>query len=72
MSTGTQTTVHFTRPKCGLHYSATSEQSPTQLSGDFLCMEEGCGATVHEWTGFYDFFNWKPQVMKPVRPGAKP
>ena len=68
MTNGTQTTVHFACA-CGMHYSATREQRSEQHSGSFDCID--CKNPVHEWTGFYDLFDWKPEVMKPVRPGAK-
>jgi predicted RNA-binding Zn-ribbon protein involved in translation (DUF1610 family) len=69
MTNGTQTIVHFDCPKCNMHYTAMREQRAQQYSGDFHC--RSCGAVVHEWTGFYDLFGWKPVTMKPVRPGEK-
>jgi hypothetical protein len=65
----TQTTVYFVCPSCGLPNRATQELRPERLSGSFECVE--CRKPVHEWTGFYDLFNWQAVRMKPVVPGAK-
>jgi hypothetical protein len=71
MSNGTQTTVHFVCAHCGLPYQATQQQSTEQLSGSFDCEE--CHKPVHEWTGFYDLFNWGTTRIVPVREeGTKP
>ena len=68
MSNGTQTTVHFSCP-CGMHYTATQEQRPEQSSGSFKCQD--CKRPIHEWKGNFRYSDWKPKVMKPMRPGAK-
>ena len=68
MTNGTQTTVSFTCP-CGMNYTATREERTSQHSGNFDC--EDCRKPVHEWTGFYDLFDWKAVSMRPLRPGSK-
>lgn len=65
MTNGTQAIVHFICPHCDMIYVATQKKSPEQLSGDFHC--GACGISVHEWTGFYDFSDWKQVTMKPMR-----
>ena len=57
MTSGTQTTVIFSCPKCGALYEATQEQHPDKHFGNFKC--EDCKAEVHAWAGIYDFFDWK-------------
>jgi peptide subunit release factor 1 (eRF1) len=68
MTSGTQTTVIFSCPKCSLFYEATQEQHPDIQVGSFKCKE--CNAEVHTWSGVYDFFGWKAKVMRPMRPGT--
>jgi hypothetical protein len=53
--------VHFCCPNCALVYAATQEHRAERRGGAFFCGE--CGSPVHEWTGRYNFINWKP-VMK--------
>lgn len=48
--------VKFECPSCGEHHIATRKPSKIFLSGHLAC--EGCVATVHEWTGFYDYLGW--------------
>jgi hypothetical protein len=69
MTSGTQTTVIFSCPKCGLLYQATQEQCPDKHFGTFNCGD--CKTSVHSWSGVYDFFDWKAIVMKPMTFGAK-
>ena len=57
MTSGTQTTVIFSCPKCGALYEATQEQHPDKHFGNFKC--EDCKVEVHAWAGIYDFFDWK-------------
>jgi peptide subunit release factor 1 (eRF1) len=64
MTSGTQTTVIFSCPKCGAFYEATQEQHPDKHFGSFKC--EDCKAEVHVWSGVYDFFNWKAKTMRPA------
>ena len=66
MTSGTQTTVIFSCPKCGLGYRATQEQHSDKQTGSFKCGV--CKAEVHAWSGAYDFFGWKPITMNPPRP----
>jgi len=69
MTSGTQTTVIFSCPKCCLFYEATQEQHPDIRAGSFKCKE--CNAEVHTWSGVYNFFGWKAKVMRPMQPGTK-
>jgi hypothetical protein len=52
-----------------MHYTATQEQRPEQSSGIFKCQD--CKKPIHEWKGNFHYSDWKPMVMKPMRPGAK-
>jgi hypothetical protein len=63
MTSGTQITVHFTCPKCGLGYKATQEHVPGNNAGRFECIN--CFAEVHSWSGVYDYAAWKAIKMRP-------
>jgi predicted RNA-binding Zn-ribbon protein involved in translation (DUF1610 family) len=70
MTSGTQTTVIFSCPKCGLVYRTTQERHPDKQSGSFICGV--CNAEVHTWSGAYDFFGWKGVTAKsPLPMGTK-
>jgi hypothetical protein len=66
MANSIWTTEYFDCPDCGLPYTATREQHPTNKhAGSFSCVV--CGSTVHAWSGNFDFFDWKvDQVKSPV------
>lgn len=66
MTNGTQITVHFTCPKCGLGYKATQEQHAEKAGGHFDCID--CRAEVHAWSGIYDFTRWQAVVMRSPLP----
>ena len=53
-----QLIVYFSCPQCEAVYAASQKEQPEECSGDFRC--RSCGATVHKWTGIYDFPYWKP------------
>jgi hypothetical protein len=43
------------------------------ISTNLALRSEGGTKPVHEWTGFYDLFNWGPVRIVPAREeGAKP
>jgi predicted RNA-binding Zn-ribbon protein involved in translation (DUF1610 family) len=48
-------TVHFACPHCGALFTATQEHQPG--AGTFECTH--CGWLVHEWSGPYNFIDWK-------------
>ena len=56
-----QLIVYFSCPQCETVYAASQEEQPEECSGDFHC--RSCGATVHKWTGLYDFPYWKPVTL---------
>jgi len=65
MASSIWTIEYFSCHSCGLPYTATREHHPERHSGSFKC--EVCATKVHEWSGNYDFFDWKvDQVKSPV------
>lgn len=50
-------------------YTAPQEHRTEQHSGEFICRD--CGKTVHDWTGFYNFFGWQAATMRRQRWGTK-
>ena len=62
MASSIWTIEYFSCPSCGLPYTATRELHPDKHSGKFKC--EVCETKVHEWSGNYDFFDWKVDVVK--------
>src|ERR1044072_4225713 len=62
MASSIWTIEYFSCPSCGLPYTATREHHPDKHSGKFKC--EVCETKVHEWSGNYDFFDWKVDVVK--------
>jgi predicted RNA-binding Zn-ribbon protein involved in translation (DUF1610 family) len=48
-------TVYFACPHCGALFTATQEHHPG--AGTFECTH--CGWLVHEWSGPYNFIDWK-------------
>lgn len=62
MASSIWTIEYFNCPSCGLPYTATREHHPDKHSGKFKC--EVCDTKVHEWSGNYDFFDWKVDVVK--------
>jgi hypothetical protein len=52
--------VYFSCPQCETVYAASQEEQPGG-SGGFPCRK--CGASVHKWTGLYDFPYWKPVTL---------
>jgi transcription elongation factor Elf1 len=57
MANSIWTTEQFACPGCGADYTATKEEQPTKRAGSFNCSI--CGAEVHAWSGYHDFFDWK-------------
>ena len=68
MTSGTQTTVIFACPKCGIAYQTTQQQQPDDHSGSFKC--QNCQTEVHAWSGVFGFIDWK--VYKAVGSTPKP
>ncbi len=61
MSDDTFPIVYFCCPECAMVYSAKQELRSHRHPGAFQC--GACATSVHEWTGYYNFANWKP-VMR--------
>ena len=57
--------VHFSCPDCATIYTATQEEQPGRHPGTFHCRQ--CGAPVHEWTGLYNFTDWKMTILRRKR-----
>ena len=53
--------VYFSCPKCPAVYQATQAPRAEKGHNRFSC--KNCGTPVQEWTGLYDFFDWR-HVMK--------
>ena len=64
---GMEISVYFTCKHCGLTYEVRQVHLPQQRSGSFDCIE--CKKPVFEWTGHYDYEDWKPVRMQIVRIG---
>jgi hypothetical protein len=62
MASDIWTTEYFSCPNCGLPYIAIREKHPYTHSGHFSC--EVCSTKVHEWSGNYEFFDWKVAQTK--------
>jgi predicted RNA-binding Zn-ribbon protein involved in translation (DUF1610 family) len=58
--------VHFCCPQCLSVYQARQERRAEKRHGAFHC--QNCGTRVHEWTGIYDFLDWRH--VKKGRAGA--
>jgi predicted Zn finger-like uncharacterized protein len=63
----TRMIAYFSCPHCATVYTASQEQLPGQHRGDFC---RRCGAPVHEWTGLYNFTDWKPVTTITRRKGT--
>jgi hypothetical protein len=61
MASHSQLVVYFSCLQCKTVYAASQEEQPEPWSGDFYCRR--CGASVHKWTGLYDFPYWKPVTL---------
>jgi predicted RNA-binding Zn-ribbon protein involved in translation (DUF1610 family) len=57
MAIGSQTTVIFRCPKCGLLYQAVQERRSETSAGRFDCTV--CLAEIYAWSGDYDYNVWK-------------
>ena len=53
--------VHFSCPNCLAVYRATQAPRAEKGYNSFSC--KNCGTPVHEWTGLYDFLDWR-HVLK--------
>jgi predicted RNA-binding Zn-ribbon protein involved in translation (DUF1610 family) len=60
--------VHFCCPQCLAVYRATQARRAERGHNTFSC--QNCGTPVHEWTGLYDFLNWR-HVMKGAPDAAR-
>ena len=51
-------TIEFKCQHCGLPYLAKTALRSNQHSGTIECVD--CDKPAHEWTGFYEVFDWHP------------
>jgi hypothetical protein len=65
MSNDFKLIVYFSCPHCATIYTASQQERPGRHPGDFHCRM--CAAPVHEWSGLYDFIDWKPVTTTPRR-----
>ena len=55
----------FACPHCHRVYTAKQERKLGRAHGCFRC--GACRIPVHEWTGYYDFSDWRPTLLKPKK-----
>ena len=65
MSNDFKLIVYFSCPHCATIYTASQQEQPGRHPGYFLCRM--CATPVHEWSGLYNFTDWKPVTTTPRR-----
>ena len=60
------TPVYFACSGCALIYRTIQVRRSKPKPGRIDCVD--CKATVHDWSGLYDFVNWKP--VRPAQSDA--
>ena len=58
MNSARAITVHFSCRDCGVIYCATQQRGTS--SGLFEC--RNCAVPVHDWSGAYNFVDWRMAV----------